>query len=240
MFFFFNFYYFSGPTTNNFNKTLYLPRRRKPWSVVAAAPRNLFPQLPVLILNNRNTFTWHYVKFSQWKELQKTFIPNLYELSSYRREIKTVRRMFVDLMLLYPWLKFKRTFNWDKADIRFSYFGDTDERSHVHIDKLPADIHLSLSFWKSYTKYQYSIMFHEVQHLLGNDDNNEEKSIMSGGGVYVYRRPFYRDVLTTTYMRFKDNFRRHVISFNRFKVIRNGINAWTKRYDASLNTSSRQ
>lgn len=194
-------------------------------------PPKTFPLLDVLTLKNRNEFTWYYINYPQWKKLSTK--P---KLSFYKRELRTVNRVFRDLMLFYPWLRFKQTNNWARADIRFSYSSDTnyDDRSHVHPGLLPADIHLAKSFWEMHTKFQYTILFHEVQHLLGNADNNNNHSIMSSGGVYLFRRPFYRDIVTSTYARFKRNYKKHLISYKRFKYVINRMNQWTKKYDATL------
>lgn len=169
--------------------------------------------------DHKKPISWQYFTRDEWNEASNRF--SEMQSSSHRRELRIARNVFKDLSIMYPWLRFIEG-SPSVSGTQFIKFSlnvhDTDEgaAAHAHLGgNTNGHIHLHRYFWKS--KSKYGIMVHEVQHLLGLYDNSADKSIMSVHGVYDVGRLFYRDILTTNYIVFRDKFRKKLISPKLYK-----------------------
>lgn len=187
--------------------------------------QQLTAPLPIMVdhmeniwFDHRQPITWQYLTRDEWNEATKGV--TAMQVSSYERELRIARNVFKDLSIMYPWLKFieKSPLVSGSQSIKFApnFFDPDDSAAHAHLGgAINGLIHLHEHFWKS--KSKYGIMIHEIQHLLGLKDSNAEKSIMSMHGVYAVGRLFFRDILTTNYIVFRDKFRKSLISPKLYK-----------------------
>lgn len=185
-------------------------------------PKYVLPLLPLSSLKPYSVITWHYVPIDLWQSKRST-IPRMSE-SSHSRETKIVGFVLNIMGKLFPWFSFEKADSWESADIRFAFLSDyhqihANEVAHVHLkgDTLQGHVHLSPKFW-DYRPNHFAIVFHEMLHLLGNDHTPIYGSVMSPH-LYTHNRPFYQDVITSTYAYYGEEYKKNLIPYKAFKKI---------------------
>lgn len=173
---------------------------------------------------SKRYLTWQYISKEQWEQLKA--VNPLMTQTTYERDLKILRRAFADLGEVFPWLKFREQNKYGQIlNIKFISMEDNTDgynimaHAHVQTYTITTNICLAKPFWQ-YPEYQYPIIIHEILHLLGNSHNNHNYSIMSNdGGSYKYGRIMYRDIITTNYAYFRNNYKEYLISFKKYKNI---------------------
>lgn len=174
---------------------------------------NLFPFECNPFIGTRSNITYRYIPKKLWNTINSKagFI-------SYKKDKKIIDKMFKDLTRLFPWVTFSRSASWAEANIKFNTEPNNKELDIAKTDTISGIIVLPSSIWNTFYSNLYIISIREMFRLFGNLGDNEgvkENTIMKLTDTV----PSYKDIQTTAYVRFKDQYQTNIISESEFEQI---------------------
>lgn len=179
-------------------------------------PSFINPPLCPTIFFRRKRISYHFVSSSEWETARAS--NDKMSRSSFARENRLVGMLFATLNKLLPWVKFYKARNWQSANIKFRFSTPSENTSlgenvaaHAHVspyETLAGTICLHPNNWMNIAFFETTLM-HEVLHLMGNHDITDPNvtSIM-----HFNPTPTYKDILTTTYVHFRENYQKYLVS----------------------------
>lgn len=197
-------------------------------------PNFIHPQLCPTPFYRQKKISYRFVSKSRWEAARK--VNGNMSRSSFERENILVNTVFKNFNKLFPWVKFYKASNWKSANIKIDFIKSNEHgfgplvSAHAHVgygERMLGTICLHPHLW-DFIPYFESTIMHEVLHLMGNADitNSSEISIMS-----LNPAPTFKDVLTTTYVHFRKNYKKHLVSKRVFSKVEKEI---TSRYKNEL------